>query len=327
MADYVAGSKYGLGYESTNGTGVAPSVGIPQEGLVTLGLGDEFENTPKFQGKPYAVDNEYVHIGKMPGVTGLTHNFSPYILHRLLASMHGTPGSESTNVFTLNTPSAGIYYEYGATDLPYTLTAKHETGASGTVNHIVEGCVCSSLTLTFPAGGGPVKMAYDLVGMDSDIIAAAGTYTLETTGQDAIASDFTYQMGAYGAAATFYPTGDVTVTLTPEIEVLKRGENQPYSIIVHKWGGSFSFSNPWDAAGEVNDLHEAYADGEFFNLVIFNDATPDAVGELSLDIRGRLMTAPSLGGDGIIQESGDFTICGDVSTTPYEIKFFDDVIS
>jgi hypothetical protein len=334
MAEYVAGSKYGLGYESTNGTGVAPSVGIPQEGLITLGLGDEYENTPKFQGKPYAVTNEYVHIGKMPSASGFSHNLSPYILNRLLASMHGTPGDETTNVFVIGTnaagdayPSQGVAYTHGGTTYPYTLTAVHTTGAAGAVDHRIEGCVCSNLTLTFPAAGGPVKMAYDLVGSESEVLDATGTFTLETTGQDAIASDFTFEYGPFGSDDPFYPTGDVVITLTPEIEVLKRGESRPYSIIVHKWGGSFSFNLPWDAAGDVNDLHEAYTDGEFFNLKVWNDSTPDAVGEYYFNMRGRLLSPPTLGGDGLIHEAAEFTICGDVSNIPYTITYFDDVIS
>jgi hypothetical protein len=335
MANYIEQSIYGGGYETTTGTPVAPTLGLPQEGLITLGMGDEFETTPKFQGLPYAATNEYTHIGQMPGISGLTHNLSPLWLHRLLASMHGTAGDQTANVFVIGDdpgydayPTAGAIYTYGATPSPnYTLSVKHETGASGSVNHVVGGCVCSSLTLTFPAAGGVMKMAYDLVGMSSDdAVASAGTYTLETTGQDAIASDFTYELGVYGTTSVFYPAGDVTITFTPEIEVLKRGENQPYSIIVHKWGGSFSVNRPWDAAGDVDDLYEAYKGGEHFQLKVYNDETPDAVGEYLFDVRGRALTNPTLGGEGIIQESAEFTMCGTTALTPYQIKYFDTAI-
>lgn len=327
MAEYVNLSKYGVGYETVTGTAVDPSQGIPQEGLVTLGLGDEYANTPKFQGKPYAVDNEYVHIGKMPTVSGMVHNLSPLLLNRLLASMHGTAGSEAANVFTLNTPSDGVVYTDGTTE-DYALSFKHESGASGSVNHRIAGCICSELTLTFPSAGGPVKMAYSLVGIDSsDAVGAGGTYTLETTGADAIASDFTYELGPKDSEAAFYPTGDLVIKFTPTIEVMKRGEANPRTIAVHKWGGTFSLNWPWDAAGDLNDMYEAYANGELFELKVYNDETPDAVGEYLFNVHGRLLSPPQLGGSGVIEEQAEFTMCGNISTVPYTITYFDSAIS
>lgn len=332
MATYVAQTQYGYGHETTTGTAVAITAGIPQEGLITFNMGDEFENTPKMQGKPYAVTNEYVNIGKMPGATGWNHNIYPVLLHRLLASMHASAGAESANVFTITPgtdPAAGATYTYGETPSPcYALTVKHQSGATGSVNHVLSGCVCTSLTLTFPAGGGPAKMSYDLTAMDSDdAVASAGTYTLESTAVDAIASGFTYELGVYGAAATVYPAGDVTITFAPEVEIMKQGEDKPYKIHLHRWGGTFSVTKPWDAAGDVDDLYTAYASGQHFNLKVWNDETPDALGELLFDVRGRALSPATLGGEGVITETAEFTMCGSTAVPPYVIKYFDTVIA
>ena len=334
MAIYVAQSEYGIALEETNGTALDPSQGIPQEGLITLNLGTEYANTPKMQGVPYARSNEYVDIGKMPGATGFSHNLSPQLLQYLLASMHGTPGDESTNVFTLGHgdtssgyPATGAVYTNGSTDTPYTISLKHQTGETDE-DHRIGGCVCSNLTLTFPASGGPVKMGYDLVGLTSaDSVASAGTYTLETTGADAIASDFAFSYGTPDSTTLFYPEGDVTINLRPELVVTRRGEEDAYKIIVHRWGGSFSFGWPWDAAADVDALSDDYTGGTFAELLIYNNLSPDTIGEYSIKLHGRLLTPPSLEGEGIVQERAEFELLGSTTEYPYEIKFYDSVLS
>lgn len=337
-------SKYGLGRENTPGTFVAPGNqmyqtkgGIPHEGFNTLNLGDQISVHPKATGLPFDAEYSRIHVGKDPSVPGFDHNIHAPILGVLLGSF--TPVSLATSLATIQPGADGIHWEYGDTAADnMTFSVWHEPGVATSQNMVVGGCVCNSLTLTFPQGGGPVRMAYTALGMDSDEDQAAQTaanygYPASTV-LDHLASDFRYFYGAAGSPAEFYPDGDVVITFSPVIQVQRRCQDKPRIISISKWLVTAQVKFPWDADSDVHDRYDEMAGVSRRHLHITNaynsawDDAPDAMGEWSISVLGFQDAPPDVAGEGIIGETITLNGTGQTAAAatdyPYIVKMYDE---
>lgn len=337
-------SKYGLGREQVPGTFVAPGNGmlstkggIPVEGYVPLNLGDQIAVHPKMLGLPFDVEYSRIYTGKMPSVPTMDHNIHQAILGVLLASMTGVY-SYAAGLATIRPLSDGIFWEYGNSAVDnFTFSVWHEPGSAASDSMVVGGNVCNSLTLTFPQGGGPVRMAWTSVGMSSDYDQAAqsaGNYGYPAAATlDHLASDFRFFIGASGSPVEFYPDGDVVVTFTPVIQVQKRCQQLPRIISISKYMVTAEFTWPWDADSDINAYYAQVASSTLRHLHITNaynsawDDAPNAAGEFSLSVLGVQEEQPQTGGDGIIGErvrlNGRGGSSGGSYDWPYIAKLYD----
>ncbi len=335
-------SKYGFGRENAPGTFVAPGVamlstkgGIPFEGFIQLDLGDMISVHQKAVGAPFDMETARLHVGKEPKAPTFEHNIHQAILGVLVASM--VPYGLAASLATLR-PTAGRQWEYGDTDAGnMTFSVWHEPGVATSQNMVVGGCVCSSLALTFPQGGGPVRMAWSAAGMDSDEDQSAQTaanygYPAVAT-IDHLASDFRYFYGTPGSPTEFYPDADLVITFTPVLQVQRRCQDKPRLISVSRVDVTAQIKFPWDADADVHDGYDDMAAVTRRQLMITNafddayDNDPDAAGEWNVSVIGHQDAAPTVDGEGIIGENVTLTGTG-VSTFgtddfPFTMQMYD----
>lgn len=331
-------NKYGLGRENTPGTFVAPGNqmlstkgGIPVEGYLQLGMGDEVSVHPKMLGLPFDVEYSRLYIGKSPSVPSMEHNIHQAILGVLVASMTGKT-TYAASLATLRPGADGVVWKLGTAGADnFTFTVYHEPGSAVSDNMAVGGCVCAGLTLTFPQGGGPVRMSWSALGMTSayeQAAQAAGNYGYPAaTTLDHLASEFRFFIGASGSPVEFYPDGDVVVTITPTIQVQKRTRNSPQLISISKYAVTATFTWPWDADADVNKYLAFVPTETLRHLHITNSYTsawgdaPDAAGEWSLSVLGQQEAPPSTGGEGIIGETVTLNGIGGSGGSTYDWPF------
>lgn len=342
------GSRWGLGREQVPGTAVATGNqmkdtkgGIPIESFVSPDLGDMISIHPKMLGFPYDTERSRIHVGKEPKIPTMEHNVHTNILGVVLASM--CPWTHAADVSTLKPIQAGqIVWTYGNSAVTnFTFTVWHEVGNSaGSHSVYISGCACTGLTLTFPQSGGPVRMSWEAVGMDSDEDQATQTdlpFEYPTASMtDLLASSFRYFYGTVGSPTEIYPDSDVVITLTPTIQVQRRCQDKPRVISVSRWTATAAFTFPWDADSDVHDRYQEHHDVTRAQLYISNatgggafDVDPDALGELTLCVQGYQDEAPGLGGEGILGEQVRLVGTGDATDGTYDRPFimelFDDV--
>lgn len=328
-ATFESSITYGIGLEATAGTEAASYIGIPQESLVKIPYGKRVEHVPRFRGTPYKMHHlDRVACGNDPKPSGFSHNWCFQTLIRLLAAMHQTPGTEDVNVFTLTCPTTGVEVtedDTQAVEGSYTLSVKEDFGA----RHAALGCVPSRIQITFPADGGPVKMSYGFSAMDIDDTALEDTMTIQTDDIDLVTSDFQFYLDNPGSGGTtqIYPGGDIVITLEPEIESLRRGQDHVYQHIIGGWGGTFEYVAMADSDPE--ELHDYWITGARKCLVIVQgDGAESEDGEITMEFNGTITEETGQGSAGILQENATFNLTGDATNVyPYKFVYFDSTMA
>lgn len=310
MTVYTSESLYGIGHEETaSGTLAAALIGVPQEGLIDFQEGSTFEEVEQYRGVA-GMHHDSVYDSRLaPMADGLSHNWQAEILAMLLTAMHQTPGTEATNVFTLVCPTGGVEAEFGSAD--YTLSAQHKIDSA--LAKQIKGCVPKQIKITFPGGGGLVKLEYDLAGMASDpdqSSPSASAISSDADLVDLLAGDFTFEFGTLGSPSAIKPEGDVVVTLSPQLKPLYRGYNYPRQFVFDKWGGTVEFTLPADSDAEaMHALFEAKTRREF---MFTNCAeTEAAAGDFTMHLRGTMLQQPGYEDQGIIGEKVTMQITQD----------------
>lgn len=342
-------TKYGIGREVTAGTGVAPGANfvnsagrIPQEGFIKFTEGTELQIVRKFGGTLYRVERERFSAGKIPMAEGFSHNVNVPLLNLLLASMHGLPGTQTVSPWEFYPPQDGKVWTLGdaVAGKRYTFSLWHEmirgTGAGGGDGyaHTLKGCVCRELTLTFPLSGGPVKMAWSAVGMDSDfeedeqsLAAYSDPWEESYADLDLLAQDFgLYYEDQDTTPVQIYPDGDVSLTLSPLLSIEKRGTGKPYKLAFTEYEARLSFKLPMDSTPDaaIRDFYNnVYKHFYISNTGTYN-GSPATPGKMTIYIRGEIANEPSVDGDGILKENVEIVSRGLIAgSAPYQVQTFE----
>lgn len=342
-------TKYGIGREVIAGTSVAPGANfvngaghIPQESFIKFNEGTELQIVRKFTGLLYRAERERFSAGKIPMAEGFSHNVNVPLLNLLLASMHGLPGTQTTSPWEFFPPNDGKVWTVGdaTAGQKYTFSLWHEmirasgAGAGNGYVHNLIGCVCRELTLTFPLSGGPIKMAWSAVGMNSNFAAdeqVLGGYSdpweESYLDLDLLAQDFKFYYEDQGTTPIrIFPDGDVVLTLTPLLSIEKRGTGKPYKLAFTEYEARLTFKLPMDSTPDealLDFLANTYKHFYISNTATYN-GNPLIPGQMTIFLRGDIETEPGVDGDGILKENVTLVSRGTIGgNAPYQIQTFE----
>jgi len=347
MAIIKTQSLYAIGRESTPagaanaGVKIADARGLipvdPQ--LLKLQHGKTYEYNRRSFGLPFMTHQDHQSMGVRPASASFSHNLHLSILSLVLGSMHGFSNYAASllSIYPVAGGKQWIYLPAGSPDnANATFTLWHKPGATGSVNHYIIGAVGNALTLTFRQGGGPARMSWGAVGMDSSTTQASvpGTLSYPTTAGwlDKLSSEWLWYLDSEGGvtdADRIYPRGDIVVTLTPTITVEARGLDHPYIIGAVDYAATVQMSLPWDSSAQADKLLALMKARTYTEIIGTNVGysagwtNPSAIGHMLMRFRGFFHEDPTLEGDAIVGERGTLECAGNGSAVPYEFKIYD----